>query len=302
MRLPCSARTASPLAFSGFGLYRSSPKGSNPVSSTRGSGLRVEANGLVFLTGAMVMCIFGCGLYCGYYGCMNPHTSISNLVDDLSTARAHATALAWPPDQPPDLPTAYAAALGMRAARIQAGEVPAGYKVGFTNRSIWPIYQVYQPIWGTVWRSTLHQVPDGEPNEGVLSLDGLCEPRIEPELVFCLRASPPAGCDLAGLVPSIDWMAHGFEIVHTHFPGWKFSAAQAVADAGLHGLLLVGHRVKLAAGTDPQALAAALAGVRLKLYGNQVLKDQGVGANVLDGPLQPGLSECCQRLRQIIFG
>ena len=217
---------------------------------------------------------------------MTPHTAISNLVDDLFTARAQATALAWPPDQPPDLPTAYAAALGVRAARIQAGEVPAGYKVGFTNRSIWPIYQVYQPIWGTVWRSTLHQVADGEPNEGLVSLDGLCEPRIEPELVFCLRESPPAGCDLAGLVASIDWMAHGFEIVHTHFPGWKFSAAQAVADAGLHGLLLVGHRAKLSACTNPQALAAALASLRLKLYGNLVLKDQGVGANVLDGPLQ----------------
>ena len=217
---------------------------------------------------------------------MSPHTAISNLVDDLSTARVQARSLAWAPDQPPDVPTAYAAALGVRAARIQAGEVPVGYKVGFTNRSIWPIYQVYQPIWGTVWRSTLHQVVDGEPNEGVLSLDGLCEPRIEPELVFCLRASPPADCDLASLVLSIEWMAHGFEIVHTHFPGWNFSAAQAVADAGLHGLLLVGHRVKLAAGTDAQALATALAGVRLKLYGNQALKDEGVGANVLDGPLQ----------------
>ena len=104
--------------------------------------------------------------------------------------------------------------------------------------------------------------------------------------VFCLREAPPAGCDLAGLVQSIDWMAHGFEIVHTHFPGWKFSAAQAVSDAGLHGLLLVGHRVKLAAGIDAQALAAVLAGVRLKLYGNQALRDQGVGANALDGPLQ----------------
>ena len=61
---------------------------------------------------------------------------------------------------------------------------------------------------------------------------------------------------------------------------------EAVADAGLHGLLLVGHRVMLAPGTDPQALAAALAGLRLKLYGNQTLRDQGVGANVLDGPLQ----------------
>jgi 2-keto-4-pentenoate hydratase len=217
---------------------------------------------------------------------MNPHTSISNLVADLSNARTQATSLLWPPDQPPDLPTAYAAALGVRAARIQAGEVPAGYKVGFTNRSIWPIYQVYQPIWGTVWRSTLHQVASGQPNEGVVSLDGLCEPRIEPEVVFCLRESPPALCELAGLVQAIDWMAHGFEIVHTHFPGWKFSGAQAVADAGLHGLLLVGHRVKLAAGNEPQALAVALASLRLSLYGNQVLKDQGVGANVLDGPLQ----------------
>ena len=217
---------------------------------------------------------------------MSPHTSISNLVADLSKARAQATSLEWPSDQPPDLPTAYAAALGVRAARIHTGEVPAGYKVGFTNRSIWPIYQVYQPIWGTVWRSTLQQVPDGEANEGVLSLDGLCEPRIEPEIVFCLRESPPPNCDLASLVRAIEWMAHGFEIVHTHFPGWKFSGAQAVADAGLHGLLLVGHRVKLGAGTEPQALAAALASLRVKLYGNQVLKDQGVGANALDGPLQ----------------
>ena len=187
---------------------------------------------------------------------------------------------------PADLPTAYAAALGVRAARMQAGEVPAGYKVGFTNRSIWPIYQVYQPIWGTVWRNTLHQVASSAPNEGELSLDNLSEPRIEPEVVFCLRESPPAGCDLASLVLSIDWMAHGFEIVHTHFRDWKFSGAQAVADGGLHGHLLVGHRVKLFTDHDAIALAVTLSSLRLKLYANQVLADQGVGANVLDGPLQ----------------
>ena len=60
---------------------------------------------------------------------MNSHTAIATLVDDLSTARVQAAALAWPLDQPPDVPTAYAAALGVRAARIQAGEVPVGYKV-----------------------------------------------------------------------------------------------------------------------------------------------------------------------------
>jgi 2-keto-4-pentenoate hydratase len=64
------------------------------------------------------------------------------------------------------------------------------------------------------------------PNEGVLSLKGLCEPRIEPEVVFGLREAPPPDCSAAELVAAIDWVAHGYEIVHTHFPGWKFSAAQ----------------------------------------------------------------------------
>jgi len=217
---------------------------------------------------------------------MNQPASVTDLVAELSRARLQASALAWPPNLPADLPTAYAASLGVRKARIRAGEVPVGYKVGFTNRSIWPIYNVYQPIWGTVWRSTLHQVAAGAPSEGELSLSGLCEPRIEPEIVFCLRESPPADCDLAGLVQAVDWIAHGFEIVHTHFPGWKFSGAQAVADGGLHGLLLVGHRVKLAANPDAQALSDTLSGLRLKLYHNQVLKDQGKGVNVLDGPVQ----------------
>ncbi|WP_296923068.1 hypothetical protein [Polaromonas sp.] len=74
--------------------------------------------------------------------------------------------------------------------------------------------------------------------------------------------------------------------MHTHFPGWKFSAAQAVADEGLHGRLLVGRPVDLPPGTPPHALAEALAGIRLRLYGDGVLRDEGTGANVLDGPLQ----------------
>ncbi|WP_228778614.1 hydratase [Polaromonas sp. Pch-P] len=120
----------------------------------------------------------------------------------------------------------------------------------------------------------------------MLALKGLCEPRIEPEVVFGLREAPPPGCSLAQLVAAVDWVAHGYEIVHTHFPAWKFTAAQAVADGGLHGLLLVGHRVRLDAGAAPEAVMASLAGLRIKLYGDGVLKDQGTGANVLDGPVQ----------------
>lgn len=211
---------------------------------------------------------------------------ISALVTDLTRARLDASPLPWPAGVPADVPLAYATALAVRAARSAKGERPMGYKVGFTNRTIWPRYEVYGPIWGTVWDSSLARVDASAPNEGVLSLKGLCEPRIEPEVVFGLREAPPPDCTAAQLVAAIDWVAHGYEIVHTHFPGWKFSAAQAVADGGLHGRLLVGHAVKLPAGAAPEAFMEALAALRLKLYGDGVLKDEGVGANVLDGPVQ----------------
>ena len=213
------------------------------------------------------------------------HPNIPHLVADVTRARLQAQPLPWSSDVPADVPLAYATALAVRAARSAGGERPVGYKVGFTNRTIWPRYEVYGPIWGTVWNSTLTQIDASAPNEGVLSLKGLCEPRIEPEVVFCLREAPPPDCSLAQLVAAVDWVAHGYEIVHTHFPAWKFTAAQAVADGGLHGLLLVGHRVKLA-GAAPEAVVASLAGLRIKLYGDGVLKDEGSGANVLDGPVQ----------------
>lgn len=211
------------------------------------------------------------------------------LIADLSTARLQASPLRWPEAVPPDLATANAAALGVRAHRIRQGEVPVGYKVGFTNRNIWPRYGVYAPIWGTVWQSSLTfcDAPDAEGRQaGVLSLDGLCEPRIEPEIVFGLRVAPPAACTLDQLAACVGWVAHGFEIVHTHFPGWKFTAAQAVADAGLHGRLLVGRPVQLPIGVAASLLADALSTLRLRLYCNGLFKEEGVGANVLDGPLQ----------------
>ena len=225
----------------------------------------------------------------GYHRRMNnasSHPDIAELVADLTRARLQAQPLPWPAAVPAEVPLAYATALAVRAARSGEGDSPVGYKIGFTNRTIWPRYGVYGPIWGTVWDRGLVQVDASAPNEGLLSLKGLCEPRIEPEIVFGLREAPPPECTAAQLVAAIDWVAHGYEIVHTHFPGWKFSAAQAVADGGLHGRLLVGHTVALPAATAPEALMDALAGLRLKLYADGVLKDQGLGANVLDGPVQ----------------
>ena len=92
------------------------------------------------------------------------------------------------------LPEAYAAADTLRRRRLSRGERPLGWKIGFTNRSIWDRYGVHAPIWGPVWDSTVTQV-DG--TEHTTSLAGLVQPRLEPEVVFGFaRVSPwPQPCD-----------------------------------------------------------------------------------------------------------
>ena len=192
----------------------------------------------------------------------------------------------WPAptgvERPTDVARAYQDALAVRALRIARGERPVGYKIGFTNRTIWQRYGVFAPIWGTVWNTTLQRC-DGR---GSLSLRGLCQPRLEPEVVFGLRAAPPAGPSLEQLFDCVDWLAPGFEIVQSHCADWIFTAAQTVADGGLHGRLLVGRPtpVRQNAATG-EVLDTMLAASSVRLYRGDELIDQGTGRNVLDGPL-----------------
>lgn len=181
-----------------------------------------------------------------------------------------------------DVPAAYQQALAVRGLRQARGEVPRGYKIGFTNRNIWAHYQVFGPIWGTVWSTTLSFCE----GEGSVSLDRCAQPRLESEAVLGLKATPAPDASLDDLFDAIDWVAPGFEIVQSHQPGWKFTAAQAVADSALHARLLVGTQrpvrdfARSAAELD-QHLAAA----RVVLQCDGETREQGQGANVLGGPL-----------------
>lgn len=194
----------------------------------------------------------------------------------------------------PDLPAAYQAALAVRALRLARGEAQCGYKIGFTNRAIWPRYNVFAPIWGFVWNTTLSS---GETGEAVVPLAGLCQPRIEPEAVFGMKATPRANASLDDLFEALAWVAPGFEVVQSHRPGWKFSAPDTVADGGLHGRLLVGNKVLVGElARDAQQLQGVLARTRLGLHKNGSLVEEGVGANVLDDPLR-ALHHFLQELR-----
>ena len=195
----------------------------------------------------------------------------------------HDTASLWPAASGLAVPEAYGAALATRALRIARGERPRGYKVGFTNRSIWPRYNVGGPIWGTVWDTTL-AFCDGQ---GEVALAGICQPRLEPEAVFGMAAAPPPGASLDDLLACVDWVAPGFEIVQSHQPEWKFTLADTVADGALHARLLVGTKVPASTvAPGAQAFDQRLAAVTVHLRRGAQQVEQGIGANVLDGPLR----------------
>ncbi len=200
--------------------------------------------------------------------------------------RHYDEATLWPGGSGLEVPVAYERALAVRQLRSARGEQPRGYKVGFTNRTIWPRYGVYAPIWGTVWNTTLAFCDGQGENEGEVSLRATCQPRLEPECVFGLARTTPARATLDDLLASVAWIAPGFEIVQSHCAGWKSSAADTVADGGLHARLLVGRQVPVAAlPGDAAALARQLAAARVTLRCDGANVDTGVGANVLDSPL-----------------
>jgi len=174
----------------------------------------------------------------------------------------------------------YRAAARLHAHRTAQGWKPAGRKIGFTNRTIWKRYGVYEPMWGMVYDRTLVYSSAGRAR---VALAGLAQPRIEPEICFRLASAPPRDTsDPHALLAAIEWVAHAIEIVQCHHPGWRVRIADCTADNGLHGRLVVGTPAPVRELPD---LAERLPALEVTLRCGERVVDHGVGANVLDSPL-----------------
>ena len=199
---------------------------------------------------------------------------------EMDAARRDARSIAPFSDRYPMLGMGEAYALGRRlhAGRLAQGEHAAGRKIGFTNAALWETLGVREPIWAHMYASGVRPIDDTP-----LDLKGFVEPHIEPEIVFRLASVPPRGADLAGIAASIEWVAQGFELVQSHFPGWRFRAPDTVIDGGLHGTLRYGRPLPLKdIAADP---VAALANFTLELFRDGMPVETGRGANVLGHPL-----------------
>lgn len=182
-----------------------------------------------------------------------------------------------------DVNAAYRVSAEILRRRRARGETPVGRKIGFTNRLIWSEYGVSAPMWAYVYDSTVTYLD--EPSAR-LPTAHLSQPRLEPEIVLHFAEAPGHAKNEAELLSTIDWIAHGFEIVQTHFPDWKFELADTIADFGLHGALIVGPRRKVA---DLGDVSAKLRTLTITLSNSFGVKLQGAGANVLGSPLLAAL-------------
>lgn len=172
----------------------------------------------------------------------------------------------------------YAAARALHRHRLAQGWQPVGRKIGFTNRMLWPRYGVHEPMWGTVYDRTRIEASGDEAN---VSLDGLVNPRIEPEVCFRLKSAPRSS-EPEALLDAIEWAAHAIEIVQSYHPHWKLTLADCTAANGLHGRLVLGNAVAL---RDLPGIAQALPRLEVVLKKDGSVVDRGVGANVLGSPL-----------------
>jgi 2-keto-4-pentenoate hydratase len=167
--------------------------------------------------------------------------------------------------------------------RLAEGERIIGGKLGFTSRAMQRAMGVDHPNYG--WLTDAMVIHDG-----VIPLDRLIHPKVEPEIAFLLEE------DLLAPVSVSDVMAAALvmpclEVVDSRFVGFRFLAPDNIADNSSAGMLVLG---------DPRLPT------RLELTGVVVSEDGAVrftaaGAAALDHPgtaVAWMVNHCERRLRQ----
>jgi 2-oxo-3-hexenedioate decarboxylase len=211
----------------------------------------------------------------------DPTPDVAAIANDVLAALASKKQIAPFSSRPSGLSLgdAYRVTPLLRSAFEARGEKITGRKIGFTNSGMWKAYGVDAPIWGYATDRTTRDLVQA----GAVAAADFPEPRIEPEIMFGLKAAPSPDMSDDALLDCIAWVALGYEIVQSIYPGWKFTAADVVAANGVHGCLLVGKRHPVAP-RQAQWLRE-LKAFEVTLHCDGSVSQQGSGSLVLGSPL-----------------
>jgi 2-oxo-3-hexenedioate decarboxylase len=180
-----------------------------------------------------------------------------------------------------DLAAAYAVEGELARMRRAGGHKTVGVKVGYANKAMWRVLKLDTLVWAHMYEHTVQRAAGDTPT---LPLASMISPKIEPEIVFMLKAPlGPGVTDAAAALEAVEWLALGFEIIDCPYADWKYQPADFVAAYGLHAALVVGEPRSVTATNIPE-LVEQLPKFRVRLSKDGQLVEEGSGRNSLRSP------------------
>jgi len=205
------------------------------------------------------------------------------LASELTAAFAERRTLPAPPSARDglDLPAAYAVEQELVRMRRSEGHETVGVKVGYANKAMWRALKLETLVWAHMYDRTVRYAAA---NAATLSIAHMISPKIEPEIVFKMKAPLGAGTtDAAAALEAVEWLALGFEIIDCPYADWKYQPADFVAAFGLHAALVVGEPRPVTAARIPE-LVEQLPHFKVRLSKDGQLVAEGSGRNSLRSP------------------
>lgn len=208
-----------------------------------------------------------------------PTEQISAAVERLATARATRVPCAAVRDLigTDDLPAAYAVQMGLVQARLDAGAVVVGRKIGATSKAVQDQLGVDQPDFG-------YLLDEMEVSAaGPISMAGLLQPRVEAEVAFRLGSDIAPATEeeitLELVRAAVEVALPSLEIVDSRIDGWDITFTDTVADCASSALYVVGDDGLPLSELEP-------VDVEMTLEINGEVRSSGNGAACLGDPLE----------------
>jgi 2-oxo-3-hexenedioate decarboxylase len=153
--------------------------------------------------------------------------------------------------------------------RLEDGERVIGGKLGFTSRAMQQAMGVDHPNYG--WLTDAMLIHDG-----VIPLDRLIHPKVEPEIAFLLDTDIDPPVSPAEVLAATAAVMPCLEVVDSRYVGFRFGPLDNIADNSSAGLVVLGSPC------PPTGLDLRLVGVVVEDGG--VVHATAAGAAALDHP------------------
>jgi 2-oxo-3-hexenedioate decarboxylase len=195
---------------------------------------------------------------------------LAGIVDDAAMSATEIGMLSA--DEPAlTIENAYLVQEASIARRIGRGERLVGMKMGLTSRAKMEQMGVHEPIYGRLTSSMI--LNDG----GVLRLEGLCHPRVEPEVAFIMKRDLVGPVTPAQALDAVAGVCAALEIIDSRYRDFKFTLPDVVADNTSAIFFVLGSRL-----VPPDAVNIGNLGIVMEVNGRIV--ETGSSAAIYEHP------------------